>query len=161
MKVITTCSESNFDYLKALGAEHVYDYRQTDIVDRIRDFAPNLKYFFDAVGNESSTRLGAQALGDANPVMCTVRPNKAHTEGLATNIKVTAVLMWTAFGEAFDFRGVHWPVSYLSKWSSLSLTEIGQPARPRARTGVLRASSGISDNRPDRTKQAQEVSRGS
>lgn len=111
LRVITTCSPRHEKLVKSLGAEHVFDYRDADVVSHIRDVAPGLKYFFDTIGNESSTTLGGQALDHESPVMCTVRPGKAHTEGLAANVKVTAVLMWTAFGEACDFRGVHWPVS--------------------------------------------------
>jgi len=111
LRVITTCSPRHEKLVKSLGAEHVFDYRDADVVSHIRDVAPGLKYFFDTIGNESSTTLGGQALDHESPVMCTVRPGKAHTEGLAANVKVTAVLMWTAFGEACDFRGVHWPAN--------------------------------------------------
>lgn len=109
-KVITTCSPKHFDALRALGADEVFDY-ESDVVDDIMAAAPDLKYFFDTIGNENSTRLGAQTLSDPNSVMCTVRPNKAHTDNLAANVRVTAVLMWTAFGEDLDFRGIHFPVS--------------------------------------------------
>lgn len=112
LTVITTCSPDNFELVKSLGAEHVFDYKKPDVVSSIEHVAPDLKYFFDTIGTESSTRLGGLALSDSHPVMCTVRPGKAHTEGLAANIKVTAVLMWTAFGEALEFKGIPLDVSW-------------------------------------------------
>jgi NADPH:quinone reductase-like Zn-dependent oxidoreductase len=110
MKVITTCSPKHCQVVKKLGATHVLNHRSTDVIASIKDLAPNLKYFFDTIGSEKTTPAGCLALGDSEPVMCTVRPGKAHTEEVLDNVKITSVLMWTAFGEAVDFRGTHFPV---------------------------------------------------
>lgn len=39
--VITTCSEINRDYVAALGANAVFDYREVDVIEAARRFAPD------------------------------------------------------------------------------------------------------------------------
>ena len=70
-------------------------------------------------------------MGANNGTICTVRPGKTFTEGVASHIKVTDVLVFTAFLKEHTYGKVfHWPVSVNSHQPSelsvikCSLTEL-------------------------------------
>lgn len=111
MNVVTTCSPKNNDFVKERGAQHYFDYRDPEVVDKIRSVAPSIKYAFDTVGNEKSSATAAQALSKDGGVICTVRPGKQFTEGVPSHVKVTDVLVFTAFLKEHQYGKFHWPVS--------------------------------------------------
>lgn len=61
--VITTCSSENFSYVKSLGATHVIDYRNENIVDRVREITNGhgVPVGLDAVGQDND-RIVADSL---------------------------------------------------------------------------------------------------
>lgn len=110
-KVITTCSEHNFDLVKSLGAHHVFDYRNPDVVKQIREVVPDLEYVFDTIGGSDSSKLASNALKETGGRLCTVRPGKANTESVSKQTTVTDVLVWTAFLKDHRYGDFFWPVS--------------------------------------------------
>jgi NADPH:quinone reductase len=53
-QVAATCSEHNFDYVRALGANHVIDYRKGNVADSVRAWAPEgVDLIVDTVGQGS------------------------------------------------------------------------------------------------------------
>lgn len=108
---MTTCSPRNFDAVKALGATHVFDYNDKSVVDHIKKAAPDLSYVFDTIGNQESSGLASKAVQSSEGGLCTVRPGKANTENVASHVKVTDVLVWTAFLKDHAFGEFKWPVS--------------------------------------------------
>ncbi|KAJ9662189.1 hypothetical protein H2198_001540 [Neophaeococcomyces mojaviensis] len=110
LNVITTCSPRNFDLVKSLGAANAFDYNSTEVVERIREAAPNLKFVFDTIGNTNSS---AKACEGAAPdcTLCTVRPGKANTEKVPKSVKVTDVLVWTAFLKDHSYGKFRWPAN--------------------------------------------------
>lgn len=111
MKVVTTCSPKNNEAVKAHGASLVYDYRDPDVVSKIKKDVPDLKHTFDTIGNLQSSTLSSQSMGDNKGNICTVRPGKAFTEDVPKHIQVTDVLVFTAFLKPHVYKEVyHWPV---------------------------------------------------
>lgn len=110
-KVVTTGSEHNFDLVKSLGAHHVFNYRDPDVVEQIRKVIPNLEYVFDTIGGSNSSNLASHALQESGGRLCTVRPGKANTESVSKQTKVTDVLVWTAFLKDHRYKDFFWPVS--------------------------------------------------
>ena len=109
LKVITTCSPKNFDLAKKLGAEHVFSYRDENVVDEIKKVAPNLTYVFDTIGSKDSSASAGKAVSGQGK-LCTVRPGKANTEDVPKNIEVSDVLVWTAFLKDHRYGEFFWPV---------------------------------------------------
>jgi len=70
-RVISTASPSNFDYVKSLGAEAVFDYHDGEkAVEEIRTATGNkLRYVFDATSEHGSTALSARAIGTEGGVI--------------------------------------------------------------------------------------------
>jgi NADPH:quinone reductase-like Zn-dependent oxidoreductase len=66
--VLTACSKTNFDYVKSLGADHVFDARDPDIGSKIRSFTDNkLYYTFDCLAEYGSPAQCANALASSAP----------------------------------------------------------------------------------------------
>ncbi|KUJ06444.1 GroES-like protein [Mollisia scopiformis] len=109
--IVTTCSTRNFDVVKKHGAKHVFDYNDPDVVAKIAEAAPDLAYAFDCIGNSISSVMSARAMGDKKGgVICTVRPGKAFTEDVPSNVTVTDVLVFTAFLKPHTYKKIyHWP----------------------------------------------------
>lgn len=117
--VVTTCSPRHHAHVKSLGAKHVFDYRDPDVVAKIKQSAPGLRYVFDTIGDETSSPAASSAITSDQGVICTVRPGKQHTEGVAKGVRITSVLVWTAFLKEHRYGDFVWPVSY-TKSSQLS-----------------------------------------
>ncbi|KAL2686837.1 hypothetical protein Neosp_004379 [[Neocosmospora] mangrovei] len=109
LEVITTCSPKHHDLAKSYGAKHAFDYRDPQAADKIREAAPQLRYVFDTIGNETSSGTASRAISHPNGVLCTVRPGKANTEDVSKDIKVTDVLVWTAFLKEHRYGTFYWP----------------------------------------------------
>ena len=110
LNVITTCSPQNFDLVRSYGASSVFNYREEDVAQKIKKTTPELQYTFDTIGSPESSALASRAVGHVTGVLCTVRPGKAHTEQVAKHVKVTDVLVWTAFLKDHRYGKFHWPV---------------------------------------------------
>ncbi|CAI6334771.1 unnamed protein product [Periconia digitata] len=62
-EVITTCSTNNFDYVKSLGADHVFDSRSPSTGNDIRVFTNNqLRLAWDTIGEHGSPESCGAAL---------------------------------------------------------------------------------------------------
>ncbi|KAK1527860.1 hypothetical protein CPAR01_12418 [Colletotrichum paranaense] len=111
LKVITTCSPHHFDWVRSLGAKHVFSYRDDDVIESIKNTTPGLKYVFDTIGNKSSSGQASQAIDESGGRLCTVRPGKANTENVSKQTTVTDVLVWTAFLKDHQYAQFKWPAS--------------------------------------------------
>lgn len=109
-KIVTTCSERNFDLVRSLGAQHVVDYRASDAVKQIQTLAPDLEYVVDTIGASESSATASQAIKESGGRLCTVRPGKANTENVSKQTTVTDVLVWTAFLKDHTYGQFFWPV---------------------------------------------------
>ncbi|KAJ5283318.1 hypothetical protein N7505_001298 [Penicillium chrysogenum] len=104
-RVIATCAPSNFDHLKSLGACYVLDYRDEDVVARIRKLAPDLEYAFDTLGPSSNSLIVSQALANGGGNLCTLHLDNLNMLGVAPLSKRTYVSIWKAFLHEHQFSG--------------------------------------------------------
>ncbi|KAF2812014.1 GroES-like protein [Mytilinidion resinicola] len=91
----TTCR--NKESVEALGATHVYDYRSPTVIEDIKKALPAITYVLDCVGNETSSAQASSAVCDGGGVLCTIQPMKTNTQNVEKNVKVTDVVVFTAF----------------------------------------------------------------
>ncbi|CAG8982109.1 hypothetical protein HYALB_00003201 [Hymenoscyphus albidus] len=108
--VLATASPRNFDFVKSLGADQVFDYNTESCGEEIRAYTNNkLQYVFDAVSNESTFNLCAAALSsNSAPAL--------HFTGLLPtdtfprkDVIVQNTLAYTAGGERFFKFGITIP----------------------------------------------------
>lgn len=111
MNIVTTCSPKNFDLVKDLGANHMFDYNDSDVIAKIKAAAPGLRYVFDTIGQETTSEVASKAIDPSGGTLCTVRPGKVFTENCSKQTKVTDVLVWTAFLKDHKYKQHFWPVS--------------------------------------------------
>ena len=125
LRVIATCAPNNFDLLKSLGACHVLDYHDKDVVAQIRKLAPDLEYALDTLGPSSNSAIVSQALTSKGGNLCTLHSDNSNMIGVALPTKCTSVSIWKAFLHEHRFNGTNFRVSlrlFLSK-PPVSLSE--------------------------------------
>ncbi|KAJ5085002.1 Polyketide synthase enoylreductase [Penicillium argentinense] len=104
--VITTCSPHNFDLVRSLGADAVFDYKDAQAPAEIRKYTKdNLKLVFDCISLESSAAFCDQAIsttGGEYSALLNVKIERA-------NVNDRFTLAYTIIGEAFKFGDVPFP----------------------------------------------------
>lgn len=128
-EVITTCSPKNFDYVKSLGADKVFNAYDADVGKQIREYTNNkLYYAWDCIGEHGSPDQCGDALSTSAP------PNQTIHYG---SILYRMVPSWvTERGIAF-----HWSIGYTAwgedwivpspDWvSTMGGGELMQPKKP-------------------------------
>lgn len=94
--VITTASPARHAYLKELGADVCFDYRDPDIVARIKEAANyNLAYAFDCISEKDSTMRACDALTTRDAHLVTVLP--FITNVIPAHITEHRILVYTIF----------------------------------------------------------------
>lgn len=97
--VITTCSPRNFDLVKKLGADQVYDYNDPNSPAQVRESTKNnLKLAFDTISLEGSARFCDNALSTGGGEYSALLPITIDRE----NVNDRATLAYTVMGEPFD-----------------------------------------------------------
>lgn len=105
-KVLTTCSPHNFDLVKSLGADEVYDYKDANSAASIRKSTNNnLKLVMDCIAVEASAAFCDNALsteGGEYSALLNVKIERA-------NVNDRFTVAYTTLGEAFDFGDMPCP----------------------------------------------------
>ncbi|KAB8074547.1 hypothetical protein BDV29DRAFT_190895 [Aspergillus leporis] len=70
---------------------------------------PNIYHVFGTAGNQRSSPTASRVFDNREGNVCTVRPGKAHTEGVTENTLVTDVLIWTPSLKDYRYGKFHWP----------------------------------------------------
>ena len=75
LRVVTTASSKNFDLLKGLGADEVFDYRDEGVVEKIRAATGNALYYaVDAVSEGKTPAQVTGAIGDKGGKVAAILP---------------------------------------------------------------------------------------
>ncbi|KAF2756499.1 GroES-like protein [Pseudovirgaria hyperparasitica] len=112
LEVIATCSPHNFDMVRSLGADAVFDYKSPSCGADINAFTSNsLLYAFDCISEGTSLAICAAALSTSSPggngitpkygVLLPVPEDKFPRD----DVKPVLTLGYSAFGEKYRFRG--------------------------------------------------------
>lgn len=73
--VITTCSASNIDRVKALGATEAFDYKDPSCGEKIREYTKDsLKKIFDTISQGSSVNMCIAAASSSGAAVSTTLP---------------------------------------------------------------------------------------
>ncbi|KAH7397371.1 chaperonin 10-like protein [Pyrenochaeta sp. MPI-SDFR-AT-0127] len=99
-EVIATASPRNFDLLRNLGADQVFDYNEPEVGAKIRKATNNkLKLVFDCISEGGSSDIVAAAISS----------NGGHVSGLLSlknfprdDVKTQLTLAYTALGEKYN-----------------------------------------------------------
>lgn len=108
-KVLTTCSPHNFDFVKSLGADAVYDYRDSECGKKInKDTNNSLKLIWDTISLEASAKICAEALSSdsIDTRYGSILPVKLPGR---TDVPSKFTFMYTIFNDAFTKAGRETP----------------------------------------------------
>ena len=102
--VITTASPARHAYLKELGADACFDYKDPNVVAQIKSAVKgDLPYAIDCISEQGSTGQVCSALSGANPQVVTILPGVSGE--VPSNIKERPVMMYTIFGRKMHVFG--------------------------------------------------------
>lgn len=121
--VITTCSPRNFELVKKLGADQVYDYNDPNAAAQVREYTQNsLKLVFDTISLEGSARFCDNALSTEGGEYSALLPIKINRE----NVNDRSTLGYTVMGEAFTKGETSFPAKPQDKEFAEQFTSIAQ-----------------------------------
>jgi NADPH:quinone reductase-like Zn-dependent oxidoreductase len=105
-KVLTTCSQHNFDLVRRLGADAVFDYKDSNSANEIRKYTNNnLKLVFDCISLEASAKFCDNALStEGGEYTALLNVNIARQ-----NVNDRFTLAYTIIGEAFEYGSMPVP----------------------------------------------------
>ncbi|KAE8855098.1 hypothetical protein PTNB29_09349 [Pyrenophora teres f. teres] len=99
-EVIATASPHNFDLLRKLGADQVFNYNEADVGAKIREATKyKLKLAFDCIAEGGSFDITAAAISSSGGHMSALLPVKDYPRN---NVKTKFTLAYTALGEKYD-----------------------------------------------------------
>ncbi|BCS02740.1 zinc-binding alcohol dehydrogenase family protein [Aspergillus luchuensis] len=136
-KVLTTCSPRNFDLVKGLGADEVFDYNAPNAAAEIRKATDNkLKLVLDTISLEASAKFCDEAIstegGEYSALLAVGIERK--------NVNDRWTLAYTAVGEEFMFGETPFPAKPEDKEFAAKFWDIAQKLLAEGKIKVHRPS---------------------
>ncbi|KAH9840991.1 GroES-like protein [Rhodofomes roseus] len=101
-KVVTTASPHNFELVKSLGADAVYDYNDPDVVATIkRATGDSVRYAIDTQSTKDTQQLCARAMGASGGKLILMFPPTFKAKKLRKDVEFIPTLVYTALGRPF------------------------------------------------------------
>lgn len=100
LKVITTCSPHNFEFVKSLGAEEAFDYKDPEVGKKIREYTNDkLTHAFDTISEGSSPKICCDAISSTGGTISYLLPCETPRK----DVEGKRTLAYSITGEAFPF----------------------------------------------------------
>ncbi|KAL6833689.1 GroES-like protein [Trichoderma sp. SZMC 28015] len=149
-KVITTASPHNFDYLKSLGADAVFDYKSPTVVDDIIAAAGGeLTHAWDCISLEPSAKICAAAISDKGGKLGLLLPVDPDViNRINPKIESSSTLAYSITGQPLNRYGKEFPGSqedneFAKEWRDLSEQLFREGKAKPAKIDVNRGGSGL------------------
>lgn len=101
--VITTASPKNHTLLKSLGADHIFDYRDPDVVQKIKEVSKNkLAHALDCISESESGPKVVESMGeDGGKVVTLLGPVASSRK----DVTIIIEFLYSAYGKGYEIRG--------------------------------------------------------
>jgi NADPH:quinone reductase-like Zn-dependent oxidoreductase len=105
LTVVTTSSPRNFDYVKSLGADAVFDYNSPTCSQDIKNFTnDSIESAFDCISEGNSIEVTVSAMSSKGGVYSTLLPiPDEKVAAINSKVKNQSTLAYTILGESFNF----------------------------------------------------------
>ncbi|SPO25308.1 related to toxD gene [Ustilago trichophora] len=103
-KVITTASPKNHQFLKDLGADDIYDYRDETTPHKISSKYPNLSKALDCISENGTQQLCVKSLGtNGGDIVVLLKPDPEAIALRKGQVNIIHTLAYTALGRPFSY----------------------------------------------------------
>ncbi|TFK91792.1 GroES-like protein [Polyporus arcularius HHB13444] len=110
-KVVTTASPRNHDLLKSLGADVTIDYRDPDVVSKIKQATgDSLKYAAEMIGEDQTHKIAVQAIGPSGGTVVGLNVTQS-TESGRKDVTIIETLLYSVNGRAFSLGPMQFPAA--------------------------------------------------
>lgn len=118
IRTVVTASPANHDFLKSLGAEAAFDYRDPDAGKKIKAWSGGeLVYGLDCISDNSTVPLSSNAMTGGTLVL--LLSGAAKNPENNPKVKLHPMLLYTSMGEDFTMGGTFFPASETDyKWGT-------------------------------------------
>lgn len=145
LTVLTTASPHNFEYLRSLGAEAVFDYHTPaeELAKQIKAHTDNkLTLAWDCSPTPESTQIAAAAMSDTQPgVYGALLPVKDEAlKAVNTQVSGGFTMGYTVFGEAFTRGGRDYPAKPEDREFGKAFWDLSQDLLEQGKFKVARTS---------------------
>ncbi|KAH9908265.1 alcohol dehydrogenase GroES-like domain-containing protein [Xylariomycetidae sp. FL2044] len=105
---IATCSPSNTQVLKSLGALETFDYHSTTCGQEVKSYTKNsLSYVLDCITTADTMTMSYQAMASAGGRYVSLDPPHSHVKYTRRDITVDWVMSLSLFGKPVMLDGVY------------------------------------------------------
>ncbi|KAH9844380.1 GroES-like protein [Rhodofomes roseus] len=150
-KVVTVASAKNHALCKSLGADYVFDYRDPDVVSKIKETTKNsLHHALDTISQESTQTLALNSYGPGPGKLITIQPLQEKAKQLRDDVEKQITLIYTSLGREVNWNGIIFKASpedhahmaqFLSKTPGLVASGTVKPNPIKVWEGGLNAIS--------------------
>lgn len=103
-RVVTTASAKNADFVKSLGAEEAFDYRDPECARKIREFTDDgLHFVVDCYGGDPATAICAESVSSRGGQIVSIIAGEEYPR--QEDVRRTLVLAYKAMGREWDLFG--------------------------------------------------------
>ncbi|OBZ73980.1 Protein TOXD [Grifola frondosa] len=110
-KVVSTASPRNFALVRGLGADAVFDYRDPEVVQKVKDAAgDSIRAALDTISTKESQAISARTIAPAGGKLVLLLPPEPEAK-VREDVEIVRELIYTALGREFNFGPVHFLIS--------------------------------------------------
>ncbi|KAG8966898.1 hypothetical protein FRC05_002346, partial [Tulasnella sp. 425] len=120
LRVVTTASPKNHLFLKRIGADEVFDYKDPDAPRKIKEWSNGqIKHALDSVSENGSTKLVAEAMNDEGGKIITILLVKRDESFPPSKIETKGILIYKALDKSND-NYYPWMVEWQKRMPTLA-----------------------------------------
>jgi len=107
-KTVTVASPRNHEFLKTLGADEVFDYKDPDMIQKVKNVAGNnITHVFDAISTSDTQFTAVKVLAEDKPgKVVLVSPHAEGVNDIRKEVQITMVNAFSAYASNLKPFGV-------------------------------------------------------